>query len=322
MAKLTRKLLKVFGGSGDANDFGQFGSQAAGSPVKTKEISSIQSLAAWMTGLRASLLSGTKQPFVEDLNSVLYVFASQLSYCFQEGVPEYDAAETYYIGSLVKKTGTSEIYASLTDTNTGNALPSLTDNTNWSCVLPVRFSQILGLVLDAQINSLSAAKVTGTLVDAQIATGITATKIAGILANATLPATNLTGQIGASQILNNTIVPQFLTTITPGVPDPIETLGDTVIKSRSITTNGGLVIAVGRMRGIPNHTVPYVTLDRDGDTGYAVSHRWKLGGYGDVFETSLTLLDNPTAGTHTYNLRGFGFPTGLRGRITLIELKK
>lgn len=135
MAKLARAFLKLFGRDGGTNNFEQFGSTVAGSAVPTKDIASIQALSAWLNGLQDAVYGSNKAPILEDINALLYVFGYQTVYQLQEGIPEYDATTTYYIGSIVKKTGTSELYKSLTDVNVGNALPSKTDNSNWQFVI-------------------------------------------------------------------------------------------------------------------------------------------------------------------------------------------
>lgn len=131
MAKITRKLLKLFGESGSSDYFGKFGSAAAGSAVKTKDIDTIQSLSAWLTGLSAAVNASNRAPFMEDFNSLFYVLAYEQAYALQEGIPEYDSGTYYYIGSIVKKTGTLELYASRVDDNVGNALPSQVTDANW-----------------------------------------------------------------------------------------------------------------------------------------------------------------------------------------------
>lgn len=48
-----------------------------------------------------------------------------------EGISEYDSSTEYNQYSIVKKAGTYELYGSKIDSNTGNALPSAVDDTNW-----------------------------------------------------------------------------------------------------------------------------------------------------------------------------------------------
>lgn len=140
MAKLTRALLKLFGSSGTTDKFEQFGSTALGATVYTKDILTIQALTAWLDGFQDAVFASNKAPFLESFNALLYAYGYQMVYQFQEGVPEYDATTTYYVGSLVKKTGTSEIYMSLLDNNLGNVLPSKTDNANW------QFQRVKGIL--------------------------------------------------------------------------------------------------------------------------------------------------------------------------------
>lgn len=135
MSKLSRAFLKLFGQDGSTNNFEQFGSTVSGSAVPTKDIATIQGLSAWLNGLQDAVYGSNKAPILEDINALLYVFGYQTVYQFQEGIAEYNSLTTYYIGSIVKKTGTSELYKSITDTNLGNALPSKADNANWQYII-------------------------------------------------------------------------------------------------------------------------------------------------------------------------------------------
>ncbi len=130
MAKLTRKNLLVFGTTGSSTYFGQFGSQAAASPVETKDLDSIQQLSAWGTGWQDAVALG-EAPYLQDMNGWMYVHSYEVAYLFQEGIPEWNTSAIYFIGSIVKKTSTFELYGSLVDTNTGNALPSRVSDSNW-----------------------------------------------------------------------------------------------------------------------------------------------------------------------------------------------
>ena len=134
MSKLTRVISKVFGLTGNVSHFGKFGSQAAEDPVYTKDVALIQALSAWDTGWQDAINTANKAPFLEDLNGAMYAISYQQNYMLQEGVPEWQTDAIYYIGSIVKKTGTFELYGSLTDDNTGNALPSRIDAVNWKYI--------------------------------------------------------------------------------------------------------------------------------------------------------------------------------------------
>lgn len=125
MAKIPRALMKIFGSNAGPTQIAKFGSLAAGSPAFTADPVVIQSLANYLSGWFSGVI-GANSPAIEDMNALCYLFAYQLSYGFQAGVPEYDATTTYYIGSFVNVAGV--VYVSLTDTNIGNTPASSTAN--------------------------------------------------------------------------------------------------------------------------------------------------------------------------------------------------
>lgn len=180
MAKtVTRQTLKLFGKDGDVNNFGQFGSVDAGSPTKTKVIATIQALSAWLTGWQDAVVASNKAPFLEDMNSIMYVMFYQVFYALQAGVAEWDVGTSYFIGSVVRKDSSQYIYESLTDDNLGNALPADgSDSINWKQIIPVRFSDLTGsiagsqipagTITDSKINDVAATKITGLILAAQI----------------------------------------------------------------------------------------------------------------------------------------------------------
>jgi microcystin-dependent protein len=129
-------LYKLFGVDGPTDDFGEFGSQTAGTPVKTKDVSLIQSLTAWTQGWKQAIIAANRAPFLEDMNSLHYVTSYMLAYLMQEGIPEWNSNTEYHQNSIVKKSGTSELYSSKINTNTGNPLPSQADDANWSYIGP------------------------------------------------------------------------------------------------------------------------------------------------------------------------------------------
>lgn len=196
MAKtITRKNQKQFGKDGDTTYFGQFGSETAGFPLKTKNVETIQALSAFSTGWQDAVVSSNKAPFLEDMNSIMYVTIYQLCYLFQEGIPEWNADTTYFIGSMCRKESTGQIWISRIDDNLGNALPSgLTPDGNWDLVSPVRFATILGTILDAQIED-------NFITDAKLI-GMSASKLIGLITAAqiqSLAVGQLTGILGTSQ---------------------------------------------------------------------------------------------------------------------------
>ena len=129
MSALTRKFKKIFGK--DSANNGVFGSAAALSPAVSTDPEVIESLAAWLEGWSDATEGGLRLPTLEDTQGLKYDTDYHLAYMYQEGIPEYNASTTYYITpsiSIVKETGTTKIYKSLTDANVGNPL---TDNTKW-----------------------------------------------------------------------------------------------------------------------------------------------------------------------------------------------
>lgn len=131
MAQLTREKHKLFGGSGTSDNFAQFGSTIGAGPNFTKDISTIQALSAWVDGFQAEVENTNKAPILEEFNAFAYEHSYQIAYIFEAGIPEWQVATTYYVGSIVRKAGTFELYGSLVANNLGNALPSQADNANW-----------------------------------------------------------------------------------------------------------------------------------------------------------------------------------------------
>lgn len=125
MAKITRVLQKLFGSTASADQIGQFGSLAAGTPVTTTDPATMQSLSNWLEGWFGAVLGGNS-PAIEDMNAVCFVFARQLAYIFQNGIPEWETNTTYYIGSVVASG--LNTYTSIVDDNLGNLV---TDTTKW-----------------------------------------------------------------------------------------------------------------------------------------------------------------------------------------------
>lgn len=142
MAKIQRKTQKVFAGSALNN--GQFGSAQLGTKVESSDLDTLQALAAFNNGWVDAVLSGDNLPPLEEFQALSYIETSQIAYILQEGIPEYDTGTEYHANSIVKKTGTFEIYGSLINTNTGNALPSQVSDANW---------KYLGKLGDKSVNS-------------------------------------------------------------------------------------------------------------------------------------------------------------------------
>lgn len=128
MAKLDRIYQRLFGSTGSPTDFGEFGSLAEGTPTTTTDPVDMQSRAAWLGGWKSAVVADNA-PAIEDFNALSYVLCRQIAYLMQDGIPEWDAETTYYIGSIVKSG--SDTFVSLTDDNIGNAV---TDEGTWDQV--------------------------------------------------------------------------------------------------------------------------------------------------------------------------------------------
>lgn len=154
MPKIDRKNAKIFGSTAGPTQIGQFGSLAAGSVAYSTDPETIQALSNYLGGWFEAVV-GANSPAIEDMNALCYLFAYQIAYGFQSGVPEWDDATTYYIGDIARS-GNS-LYQSLTDDNLNNAV---TSETNWRLIdAPTASYDIegLGLQLSVAANALTIA---------------------------------------------------------------------------------------------------------------------------------------------------------------------
>ena len=126
MAKITRKLQKIFGADSGAQGVTTYGSPASGTPVYSKDLDAIQT-AAWDGGWASAALSGTEIPTFQDFNAIHYATTSQLAYLNQMGVYEWHTEQDYYTGSITNLAGV--LYSAVQD-NTGEN-PSSDDGSNW-----------------------------------------------------------------------------------------------------------------------------------------------------------------------------------------------
>lgn len=140
MARIARQVHKTFGGLGSSDNFSIFGSEVAGTPIKTKDLATIQSLPAWDDGFQEALYPTNKAILLEDLNSAFLEPSEQIAYIFQEGIPEWQTAAVYNVDSVVKGAygGASQgqWFKSLQDANTGNAPPAGATNAYWEWINP------------------------------------------------------------------------------------------------------------------------------------------------------------------------------------------
>lgn len=129
MPKLNRIKQEIFANQAGSLEVTAFGTAKDQTPVYTKDLSQIQNT-NFLNGWQSAILSD-KSPWEEDMNALFFAITTQLAYLFQQGIPEYDAETTYYIGSLAKVTsnqGNVTIYKSLTNENTGNPV---TNDSYW-----------------------------------------------------------------------------------------------------------------------------------------------------------------------------------------------
>ncbi len=170
MSKILRKTLSIFGLTGTTDDFEEFGSTAVGATSYTKDIATIQGLAAWNTGWRAALVTA-KAPVLQDQNAVQYVHSYMTAYLLQAGIAEYDAGTTYYTGSVVSYFGNAgyvEFYCSQVDTNVGNALGVRVTNAHWQFMYAINLA--VGIIIPGRLtNTTPPAGAIGELVSAVVA---------------------------------------------------------------------------------------------------------------------------------------------------------
>jgi len=68
------------------------------------------------------IVGPSENPSMEDFNAAMYALSQFIAYQHQMGIPEWDAAQEYYVGSLCLRNG--EAYSSLASNNTNSAPPS------------------------------------------------------------------------------------------------------------------------------------------------------------------------------------------------------
>ena len=184
MAKLARAGQRVFAQDSGVNEVEQIGSLRNGAPNYTKDPVVLQALSQYLDGLLACVTVDKYIPAIEDINAIYFLFSRQLGYLFQEGIAEYDATTEYHIGSLAKDVATPNVYRSIANTNTGNAL---SDTTKWlpyntEGQIPLGGYQavaigIAGAASDANMIAAGFAKCDGTTPASQsvVSPAITAT---------------------------------------------------------------------------------------------------------------------------------------------------
>lgn len=127
MARLPRKLQKIFGINAGANQIGRFGSLTAGAPTAYSgalaDPEDLQSLSQYLGGWFSGIV-GNSNPAIQDMNALFFLLTYQLTYLFQEGVPEWNAQTEYYQNSYAKG-GNGNLYRSLQNSNTNHIVTDL-----------------------------------------------------------------------------------------------------------------------------------------------------------------------------------------------------
>lgn len=158
MAKIPRKLARLFGNTPSSDEVAQFGSLAAGTPTFSTDPDTIQALSNWANGWYAATI-GNNAPTTQDLNAVCIVLSYFICYMLQEGVAEWENATTYYQNSIVNDLAGIGLMFSLTDSNQGN---NVTDLTKWR-LIPGITGGIQNKSADyTMINTDSICRMTGT----------------------------------------------------------------------------------------------------------------------------------------------------------------
>ncbi|WP_313063264.1 hypothetical protein [Atlantibacter hermannii] len=123
MSKIERYAgnLRAFGSSAQGLERTLFGETTQADDLTS------QVTAAFLRGW--GIVGPSENPSLEDFNAAMYAMSQFIAYQHQMGIPEWDAAQEYYTGSLCVRGG--ETYSSLVDDNIGSAPPSA----KWTPVL-------------------------------------------------------------------------------------------------------------------------------------------------------------------------------------------
>lgn len=133
MAKISRKIQKIFGLNAPLNQVGVIGSKSAGAAENSKDPDEMQKLSEYDDGLFAILNS--RLPRAEDINGLYYLFSRQLAYLMQDGIPEWDKDQEYYAEAYCKSGDKIYISRSGIDSNPNkDNPPNSDDGTNWEWI--------------------------------------------------------------------------------------------------------------------------------------------------------------------------------------------
>jgi hypothetical protein len=125
MAKITRKVTAQFADVSPTSKLAQFGSKKAGAISYSVDPDTIQALAAFGQGFASSLIN-SGPPAIQEIDALFNLLTRQIRYLDQMSVPEWDAATTYFVGSLVQSDG--DLYISVVIDNLNFAV---TNTAKW-----------------------------------------------------------------------------------------------------------------------------------------------------------------------------------------------
>lgn len=264
MAKITRANQVVFASTAGASGVAEPGSTADGSTVFTTDPATIQS-AAYLEGLAAMIIAGVKRlPVYEEINALYYLFSRQLAYLFQEGIPEWNTDAVYYNASIVKKTGTYELYGSIGNDNQGNALPLAVSDANWTYLGTLSSLASAGNVSTAETSSLDGqmyvASGTGGKTLKKVSSSGYPKLSSGVPAfSSTIPLTDLATQAANSVVINATgssAAPTALTLSASTVLGRDASNNAAALTLNGLTAASGVLSVNGRVR---TSTTTYAT---------------------------------------------------------------
>ncbi|CNF53471.1 hypothetical protein [Yersinia frederiksenii] len=126
MSKIERYTgnLQAFGSAAQGAERTLFGETSQANDL-TSQITS-----AFLRGW--GFVGPSENPSMEDFNAAMYTMSQFIAYQHQMGIPEWDALQEYYSGSICVRAG--ETYSSLVNGNVGSAPPSV----KWTPVLTTK----------------------------------------------------------------------------------------------------------------------------------------------------------------------------------------
>ncbi|CFQ50333.1 tail fiber protein [Yersinia frederiksenii] len=126
MSKIERYTgnLRAFGSNAQGLERTLFGETTQADDLTSQVTNSF--LRGW------GIVGPSENPSMEDFNAAMYTMSQFIAYLHQMGIPEWDALQEYYSGSICVRAG--ETYSSLVNGNVGSAPPSV----KWTPVLTTK----------------------------------------------------------------------------------------------------------------------------------------------------------------------------------------